>query len=152
MIDPISATAAAISVGSGLLGFGSSRSAAKKARKLREQQLALHDMESAENIRRQQIEQGRAMSEDRALTYASNLMPTGTAARYMQARRDQFASDLSYERIRQQVQRKVIRYGGKATESQIRSAGVSSLLGAASTAVSAFAPRASTAPSGDTTG
>jgi len=131
----ISAIAAGISVVSGLLGASSSRKQARQAKSLARTNVELSREETAENLRRMNLERGRSLSMGRAAAGASNLQMSGSTSQYLQAMNQQWKSDMRWEERRAAIEQKRLTQGGQATASQIRAGGVASLLGGVQTAV-----------------
>ena len=113
----------------GFKGFASGRSAAKKARKIRKENLRLHDMQTAENLKQFSKQAGQVLGEGRGKIYASNLMMSGTPQSYMQELESELGREMNWMKVQADAQARVIRKGGSAAASSAKSQGFQSLLG-----------------------
>ena len=103
--------AAAVSIGSSLLGSGSAMSAASDERDAIRAQAKLTYQQRVEEIRRSKIEQQKVLGYNRAAVGASNLQMSGSPQRSINKLQEQFAQDIKWREKAAVKERKAIRSG-----------------------------------------
>lgn len=137
-MGPLAIAGAALSIGSGLAGFGASKSAAKSAKRLMRLQLRQHTMDAAYNEEQQRLSNEQELGLIDSLIGASNIQFSGSAMSYRRAVKDQLTKELVYLKKSNEIQKDVIKEGGKAEVKSLKNQAIGSLLGAGSNALSIF--------------
>ncbi len=108
----------------GLLGGGGE----SEARKLARMQVKMIRLEAAEQERRRLREMSRQLGHTRAAIAASNVLQTGSAARYTNEMEAEYRRQLAYDRYAARQQERMARKGADVASSQIQAAGIGTMI------------------------
>ena len=127
---------AGLSVASGIGSFFGSKKAAKQQERLLEAQLSVFDVDAKYNKEQMFLEKELRLGESKAAIGASNILFSGSAKGFHSELQNVLNKEIAHQRMSDDLQRKVIKLGGEAQVKATKQAGISSLLGAATSAVS----------------
>lgn len=129
------AVGAGLSIASGIGSFFGSKDAAKAQERLMEAQLSVFDADAAFNKKQMFLEKQLRLGESKAAIGAANILFTGSAKGFHSELTRVLDEEIAHQRASDDLQRKVIKLGGQAQIDATKQAGISSLLGAATSAV-----------------
>jgi hypothetical protein len=109
------------------------------AMKLAQTQADLARMTQEENLRQMRLESTRVLGMTKGMIGASNLQFTGSSKDYYNALESNMLSQQSFERLRGELTQQILKRGGQAAASSIKSAGIQSAFSGLSSAVGAGA-------------
>jgi len=119
----------------GLMGGGGEDEAKKLARR----QVVLMRAQAKEQRRRDVAERDRSLGTARAAIAASNVQMSGSSARYVKAMEQEYGRQLSYNDAVANMRESLIKAGGDMAAEQIKSAGISNMIGGFGSALSTAA-------------
>ena len=137
-MDPITATAAVISIGSSIMGgIGSARASSKAAKAGRLARKAIH-AEGKEDLRRFDIQTRKLESQARGSVYASGLQMSGSSKSYIDIMSTELGVQRNYMQSNINRQGAIARAGGAAQLSAAKATGFSNALSGVMSGASLF--------------
>ena len=131
----LAAAGAALSIGSSIMGFNAAQDAKKNAKHLLRASLQQHDMDAAYNEEQKRKEQEQQLGLVDSIIGSSNIQFSGSVMSYRREVKDQLKKEMNYLTKTNEIQRKVIKLGGKAEIKSLGNQAIGSLLSGASSAL-----------------
>lgn len=124
-IDPISATLAAVQIGSSLLGGSMANKKAKQAAQL---QTRLTGLQRKEEMRKARREADMEIGLGRAAVGASNVLFNGTSQDYINEMKNEYSKQFAYMKAADKLEQQAIMAGAKGAGDSLMIQGVGQAL------------------------
>jgi hypothetical protein len=131
---------AAIGAGLGAIGGLLGGGGEDKAKELAEEQAALMMRYEAENQRRLGLELRKLIGGNKAASYASNLIQSGSTKTFQDVQQSTFRNDMAWQAYTAKKSAEAVVEGGREAASSIKRAGIGSMISGFTAAAGAFGP------------